>query len=310
MDPADLGRVVVEQPDEPVVGLEVRRRAPRATRGRGRRARSTSPGVEVAADPDRPAVVEPAVGPARVRCMRNQRGPSRRTRYGMTCLNAGSTSIAGRGSNRPARAIAARIASAPSVRIPSQPGAGHDERARDDVDQLVDAGADHRPRAAVGRPRTVRRRCGRIGSGRARARPATRRARPRSPAAPAAISAAFVAAIPAPIAGSPPASRVMSRQPPAASDRAERPVRAGGHGLDEGRGDDERRWLIAATAAIVGRRIEPDGPGTAAPGRAARPGRRRLARRRRRGQTTHGRSTNRSAARGRVARRVSRPAIG
>ena len=67
-------------------------------------------------------------------------------------------------------------------------------------------------------------------------------------------TAAFVARIPAPISGSPRASRVMSRQPVAVSSRAVGQVRApsgAGDALDQRRGEDEREMADRGDRGIV-----------------------------------------------------------
>ena len=87
---AGLGRPVGRQllrPLAPQPSIDVRR--PRARRGP--RARSSSA---------RGGARSP---PARVRCMRKMRPPSRRTRYGMTCFQRASPSASARGRNRPRR---------------------------------------------------------------------------------------------------------------------------------------------------------------------------------------------------------------
>ena len=61
VDRTDLGRVVVEQGERLEGSARSRRRAPRATRDAGRPTRSASPGFEVTADADRPAVVQPGI---------------------------------------------------------------------------------------------------------------------------------------------------------------------------------------------------------------------------------------------------------
>ena len=133
----------------------------------------------------------------------------------------------------------------------------------------------------------------------------------------AAIAGAFVTAIAAPIAGSPRATRVESRQPPAPprrrpAARRSRPIgspgRRSGDGLDERRRDDQRQVADPGDRAVVGRRVHPDDPRPARPGElATRVDVRAPARAP--GTTTHGRSTNRSASDASYPA-VSRPAIG
>ena len=90
--------------------------------------------------------------------------------------------------------------------------------------------------------------------------------------------------------------------------RGRRPVRgragrsAPGDGLDEGRGDDERQVADPRHGPVMGRRAEPDRSRAARPGQPldALDGGRRPAV----GTTTHGRSTNRSAAGRLVAARL------
>ena len=167
----------------------------------------------------------------------------------MTCFQLRSTSIAARGWKRPSRATIDSKSSRPSVWIPCQPGSPMIE-ARGMTRTSSSAVIRAARRAAIGAP-TRGELAARVGRRRAPAARSSRRAPRASPEARARIAGPFVARMPAPISGSPFASRVMSDQPVAASDRARGQSRPCAPATDStsAAATTRGRWLIAATAA-------------------------------------------------------------
>ena len=99
---------VVSSLSSPTAGTRARSppRAPRPIPVAARPATSPSPGFRWPPTPIDQRSWSRASPPARVRRIRNQRSPSRSTRYGMTCLSAGSCSAAARSTKQPSRATA------------------------------------------------------------------------------------------------------------------------------------------------------------------------------------------------------------
>ena len=269
MDLADLGRVVVEQPDEAVIGLEVRDEllAPLA----GQPAVDVDVArVEVAADPDRPPIVEtpvrPAAGPlheepARTVAQDEVRDDLLERRVDLH-----------RRTRREPPARGDDLEDALGARgpdpVPARPG--HDELAGHDVDLLGGPGLDRhgssRRRAASNRAASA------STSGSAASSRAAHSARPAEIArTAAAISGPFVAAIPAPMSGAP--RREPGHVAPAAGGQrpGERPVGPTGHRLDERRRHDERGMADRRDRPVVGGRIQPDRLRPGRPGEALDP---------------------------------------
>ena len=236
VDRPDGRRVVVEQPDRREVRHEVRHELLGPLPAQPARHVAVAR-VEVAADADRPPVVQPGVAtgarPAHQEpsLAVSQHEVRDHLLEGRVLLGRGAIDeppVAGDG-------LRARPRRRPR-RIPSQPGSGTIEA----------RGTTSTARPA--RPSLSRRRPGR--HARPRAGPGCRPCPTRSSASihasrtartsrrRAAISAPFVTAIPVPISTSPRARRVMLSQPPAASVRRlapvrARPVHAARHRLDE-----------------------------------------------------------------------------
>ena len=272
--------------------------------------------VEVAADADRLAVVQPRVrpgpGPAHQEpalAVAQDEVRDHLLEGGVRLhLPAAADSAPSRSSDR--RANASRSVGPDAVPARHRPAI--DERAG----RRGPARRSRRPRSsALARGRQARRDGAASSSGAAaaaRGRRASRRARPgtsrsgrRSPARSSRRS-------PRPSPTSPRASRVMSRQPRGGERPRHRPARRRAPPASRpatastsAAATTSGRWLIAATASVVGRGVHPDRP------RPARHGQRLDAPRSparssgSAGTTTHGRSTNRSAVGGPVARRLA-----
>ena len=229
----------------------------------------------------------------------------------MICLWLGSTSIAARGRKRPSRRDERRE---PIKAVGPQPVPARRVRQRRRAGRRGPARRSSlRPGARVGpgRPAAGRRSPARRDRRRAPGRPASRRGPPGRRGSVGARASALVTAIPVPIATSPRARRVMSRQPPAVSagtnGRSGSPTRIAraSDGLDERGGEDQRQ---VARRRRPRRRVRRRSCGVAAapqvrarPSTASMPAADALAP----GTTTQGRPTNRSAVAASVAGRLA-----
>ena len=230
----------------------------------------------------------------------------------MSCLWVGSTSIASRGSNRPTSATVSRNAASPSLAQPEPAGLVGHGRARDDEDAFRRSSVGRLEDGSRAPPGGPARSPGPARPG-ARARSPRSRGPPRGPGCRAAIAGALVATMPLPMATSPRARRVMSRQPDgrdATGPRASR--RRGSVGVPatastSAAATTERQVADPGHGLVVGGGGHPDRPRADRPGegldaldrgRRPGPGRRPTVDRR-----TGPRSTRRS-------RRWSGPAIG
>ena len=234
------------------------------------------------------------------------RSPSRSTRYGITCLKAGSPSISGRGRNAPVggdRGLepTGPPREAPGTARPARRASGERRgparrRSRPRSRSAIASRAS-RSRVAIGATSGIVRRGGasRSASQPSRHRPdvadrgarATPHSSPRSPA---------------PISTSPRARRVMSRHPLAASRRTacqssrRSPSRAERHRLTSAARKHERQVADRRDGGVMLRRGHPDRHGARRPRPATRRAPRLPDGAREPGTTTHGRPTNRSAS--------------